>query len=208
MLNKLRGIYVVTDGVLRPDRSHADIAAAAVDGGATVVQLRAKDMATNDLIAVARIVRRITAQAGALLIINDRIDVALEVGADGAHIGQSDMSAREARAVMGANLLLGVSVATIEEASAVLPYASYFGVGPVYGTFTKLDAGAPVGTECLRDLRTAFGNVPIVAIGGINGGNLLDVRDIGVDSAAIVSAIVCAEDMTAATRDLVDLWAG
>lgn len=206
-LSKINGIYAITDGDLRPDRTHACIASCAVEGGATVVQLRAKDLATDEFIEMAVAVRRITAQAGALLIVNDRIDVAVAVGADGAHIGPSDISPSDARAVLGPDRILGVSVASVEEGATALPYASYFGVGAVFGTGTKADAGAPIGTHRLRLMQEAFPQIPIIAIGGINCSNLLSVRQTGVAGAAVISAIVSAENMTATTRVLVELWA-
>ena len=101
---------------------------------------------------------------------------------------------------------IGVSVASVAEATKASPYASYFGVGAVFGSKTKLDAGAPIGLDRLREIKAAFPHVPIVAIGGINRDNIAQVRDTGVEAAAVVSAVVGAEDMETATRELVAIW--
>ena len=170
------------------------------------VQLRAKDLETDGWTDTARLVRKITSEAGAAFIVNDRVDIGLASNADGVHIGPNDISPAEARALIGPNRILGVSVANLEEANAAEPYASYFGVGPVFVTSTKADAGTAIGIEPLRQIRATYPHIPVVAIGGINRGNLLSVRDTGVAAAAVVSAIVAADDMTLATRDLVQLW--
>lgn len=139
----------------------------------------------------------------ALLIVNDRVDVALASKADGVHLGPDDMPPRYAREVMGPHKIIGVSIATVGEAKAAAPYASYFGVGAIFGSKTKLDAGAPIGVERIREIKAAFPDIPIVAIGGINAENIALVAQAGADAAAVVSAVVAAPDMEAATRELI-----
>lgn len=208
LLDNIAGIYVVTDGNLRRDRSHVDIVACALDGGATVIQLRAKNVDDRDLLVIAKAIRKLTARAGATFIVNDHVEVALSSEADGAHIGASDVAAADARALLGAGRILGISVATLSEAREASAYATYFGVGTVFSTSTKADAGAPIGLTRLAEIRAAYPRIPIVAIGGIGRHNLGRVRETGVEAAAVVSAIVCADDMTSATRELMAQWNG
>ena len=143
----------------------------------------------------------------ALFIVNDRVDVALASDADGVHLGPDDMRPEDARRLLGPDKLVGVSTGTLEEARAAAPYASYFGVGAIFGSKTKLDAGAPIGVERIREIKAAFPHIPIVAIGGINAGNIAEVARAGADAAAVVSAVVAAPDMAEATRELVRLFA-
>ena len=139
-----------------------------------------------------------------MLIINDRVDIALATNADGVHLGPADMTPEDARRLLGPDKLVGVSVATVEEAKAAAPYASYFGVGAIFGSKTKLDAGEPIGVGRLREIKAAFPGIPIVAIGGINAENIAEVAAAGADAAAVVSAVVGAPNMEAATRELVE----
>ena len=202
----VRGIYVITDTCLVPGRSHIDVAGAALNGGASIIQLRDKSKDDDELIKIGYEIRRLTFAAGALFIINDRLEVALACDADGLHVGQEDRSASELRLMLPGKLL-GVSVATPEEAArAQRDGADYLGVGPVFETSTKIDAGLPVGIHRIELARSASGGLPIVAIGGINEGNIAEVARTGADSAAVISAIVCADDMTEATRRLVQIW--
>lgn len=204
---RIRGVYVITDAVLRPDRGHVEIARAAVAGGSMVVQLRDKDAPDSELIPIAREIRRVTESAGAVFIVNDRIEVALASGADGLHIGQEDMPAAEARR-RWPDGLLGVSVSSPEQAvRAEREGADHLGVGPIYATGTKSDAGSATGPGQIARIREACG-LPIVAIGGIGLSNIADVARGGAESAAVISAVVCAEDMVAATRALVEAWRG
>ncbi|BDI31871.1 hypothetical protein CCAX7_39220 [Capsulimonas corticalis] len=201
-LAKIRGVYVLTDPDLRPDRSPQEIVAAALAGGARVVQLRDKHRPTPELIALARELRRRAHAAGALLIVNDRVDVALASDADGVHLGPDDMSVADARRLLGPDKIVGVSVSSVAEAAPLAPDASYLGVGAIYGSTTKDDAGAPVGAPRICEIAAAFPRHPIVAIGGIGTTNIAEVARAGAHSAAVISAIVCAEDMEEATREL------
>jgi len=201
-LSLLRGVYVVTDANLNLGRSHQDVLRAAYSGDVTVVQYREKSLPFPALIRSARKLR-LDVPMNALLIVNDRVDVALASKADGVHLGPDDMPPRYAREVMGPHKIIGVSIATVGEAKAAAPYASYFGVGAIFGSKTKLDAGEPIGVGRIREIKAAFPDIPIVAIGGINAENIALVAQAGADAAAVVSAVVAAPDMEVATRELV-----
>lgn len=191
----MRGIYVVTDRDLYPSRSHLDVALAAVEAGACCVQLRDKSLCGRDLVEVAKSIRCAVIGSRVKFIVNDRMDVALAVGADGVHLGQDDIPVSSARAVMGGDTIIGVSVASVEEAvRGENDGASYVAVGPIFATATKSDAGAPVGLDMITAVKQAV-DVPVVAIGGINIGNIALVAQAGADAAAVVSAVVCAPDM-------------
>jgi hydroxymethylpyrimidine kinase/phosphomethylpyrimidine kinase/thiamine-phosphate diphosphorylase len=202
-LARLRGLYVVTDSRLRPDRDAPAIVEAAFAGGACAVQLREKGLATPELVTLARTLAARARVAGVLFLVNDRVDVALAAGADGAHVGPDDMPPADARQLLGTERLLGVSVGTVEEAHAAAPYASYFGVGAIFGSHTKSDAGAAVTPARIREIRAAAPGIPIVAIGGIGLESIREVATAGAEAAAVVSAVVAAPDMTAAVRELV-----
>ena len=205
-LAMISGIYVITDEQLVPGRTHAQIAKAALEGGAAVIQLRDKHASDEYLIEAGREIRRLTREAGALFIVNDRLEVALACDADGLHVGQSDRPASELRPLLKGKLL-GVSVLNSEQAAkARADGADHLGVGPIFATATKADADPPIGLDMIEKTKLGSGGLPIVAIGGINEGNLAEVRRAGADSAAVISAIVCAEDMAAATRRLADRW--
>ena len=199
------GLYVLTDP-LRPDRSAEQIVSAALAGGARIVQLRDKALPTPELVPLARRLRQQVQAAGGLFIVNDRVDIALASEADGVHLGPDDLSPADTRRLLGPDKLVGVSTGTVEEAEAAAPYASYFGVGAVFGTRTKSDAGDPIGTERLREIKAAFPHIPMVAIGGITAANIAEVSQAGADAAAVVSAVAGAADMEAATRNLIVLF--
>ena len=208
LLACLNGVYVVTDPGLRPDRTHEQIIRAAREGGARAIQLRDKATSLRSLVREAQRLRAMPSTAHrSVFLVNDRVDVALASGADGVHLGPDDISPKDARFIMGPDKIIGVSTGTLEEAEAAAPYASYFGVGAVFGSKTKLDAGAPVGLGRIREIKAAFPHIPIVAIGGIHADNIGDVARAGADAAAVVSAVVAAPDMAAATRALVRLFA-
>lgn len=202
----IEGLYVITDEQLRPPRTHVEIARAAVAGGASVVQLRDKHSTDEDLIRTCLQIRAFTRESGVLFVVNDRADVALECDADGLHVGQSDHPAAELRSLFEGRVL-GVSVANAEEAKrAADAGADYLGVGPVFPTDTKSDAGESVGLRQISAMREASGGLAIVAIGGINESNIADVARVRADAAAVISAVVCAEDMVAAVSRLTAIW--
>lgn len=195
-------LYAITDRGLLNGRSEVDAARLCYEGGADVVQLRAKNVDGGELLAIAKEIQQIAEKHCKFFIVNDRVDVAILAGADGLHIGQSDIPVSEARRLCGDDMIIGVSVSTVDEAlKAVQDGADYLGIGPVFGTKTKADAGDALGLDAIYDIRKAV-DVPIVGIGGINKGNLLDVIHAGADGVAVVSAIMAQKDIRAATHEL------
>jgi thiamine-phosphate pyrophosphorylase len=187
-------LYLVTDRGLSLGRSTADIVRAAVAGGVTCVQLREKSCPTREFMAEARAVRAILAGTGAPLIINDRVDVALAVGADGVHLGQADMPIADARRLTGPDMLIGVSAECVEDAvRAEAEGADYVGVSPVFSTPTKTDAAPALGLAGVAAIRAAV-SLPLVGIGGIGPANAEGVIRAGCDGVAVVSAIVSASN--------------
>lgn len=205
-LGLLQGVYVLTDPDLRPDRSAEQVAAAALAGGARIIQLRDKALPTPELVVLARQLRQQVQAGGGLFIVNDRVDVALASEADGVHLGPDDLSPEDTRRLLGPDKLVGVSTGTLEEARRAAPYASYFGVGAIFGTRTKHDAGDAIGIQRIHGIKAAFPHIPVVAIGGINAGNLSAVSRAGANATAVVSAVVGASNMEEATRELNDLF--
>ncbi len=197
-------VYLVTDPVLCAARGVAETVQRAVAGGATMVQLRDPDAPTEALVAAARAIRAQLSGAGIALIINDNVEVALAAGADGVHLGQDDMDAGNARARLGPDAILGLSVGNLAELAAsraALPHIDYLGTGPFRATGTKANAGAAIGEAGLRAVRRAVG-LPIVAIGGMAADNAAAAIRAGADGVAVVSAICGAEDPAAAAREI------
>jgi thiamine-phosphate pyrophosphorylase len=194
-------LYVITDSALPPGRPHVEIARAALAGGADAVQLRDKGAAQN-LCAAAAEIQPLARKFGAVFIVNDRVDVALVTGADGAHVGQEDLPARDARRILSRPAILGVSCGTPQEARrAARDGADYIGVGPVFATATKPDAGKAIGLEGLAAI-VAVAGIPVVAIGGIDHENVAAVIRAGAAGAAVIAAVVGAPHMAAAARAL------
>lgn len=194
-------LYVITDVKLSRGRSHLEVAQAAIEGGASIIQFREKEMTTRELVKTARRLKELTKEKGVPFIVNDRLDVALAVEADGVHVGQNDMPAPLARQLMGQKIV-GVSATTVEEAlKAQADGADYLGVGPIYPTGTKPDAVPPIGLERLRQIVEAV-EIPVVAIGGINQENAREVIAYGACGVAVISAVVSAPDIAAAARCL------
>ena len=193
-------LYVITDR--RWGKSHLEVARAAIEGGATAIQLRDKEATTRELIEAGLALRELTRERGVAFIVNDRVDVALAVKADGVHVGQDDMPAKLARRLMGPDKIIGVSASTVEEAlQAETDGADYISASPVFSTPTKPDAAPPTGLEGLRAIVEAV-RIPVVAIGGINEGNVEEVIRAGADGVAVISAVVGAPDIAAAARRL------
>lgn len=178
----------------------------ALEGGVTIVQLRAPTWKKRALAACARDLLEMLRPRGIPLIINDHADVAAAVGADGLHVGQDDLSSADARRIIGPDMILGLSAGNVDEVRGVDPaLVDYLGIGPVWATATKKDAGAAVGLEGLASL-SAASPLPVVAIGGIGASNAADVMRTGVDGIAVVSAICGqASPRTAAENLLVQL---
>jgi thiamine-phosphate pyrophosphorylase len=198
MQNDLKlGLYVITYSDPALDRGHIDVAAAALEGGADVLQLRDKELGGHDMLELAVRVLDMIGDEGSdcLLFVNDRVDVALAAGAHGVHLGQEDLPATPARRIVGSGMIVGISATNTKEAECAQEEgADYIGVGPVYPTPTKPDAVPPIGLEGLRRIREAVG-LPIVAIGGINEKNAKEVFEAGADGIAVISAVTAADDM-------------
>ena len=187
-------LYLVTDRGLARGRSTLEIVSAAVHGGATVVQLREKDCSTRDFIEQALTIKEFVKDRGVPLIINDRVDVAQAVKADGVHLGQTDMPLGMAKKILGDSMIIGISAESQQDAvEAEKGGADYLGVSPIYATPTKSDTALPLGLEGLREIRKAV-RLPLVGIGGLNRDNAAEVIRSGADGVAVVSAIVAADD--------------
>lgn len=196
-------LYLVTDRDLARGRPLLEVVAQAVEGGVNIVQIREKTLSTRAFIEEAREIQAYLKPKGIPLLINDRVDVALAIGADGVHLGQSDMPYPLARKLLGPKALIGLSVDTQEELlQAESSDVDYLGIGPVYPTTTKTDhKGFLWGTEGLRWARS-HSRHRLIAIGGINETNAFEVAKTGVDGIAVVSAIVSAQDPREVARCL------
>ena len=198
-------LYVITDESLSKGRSNVEIARMAYEGGADVVQLRMKGASKEDMLRDALKIKEIADDYNRFFIVNDSVEVALESGADGIHLGQSDMPLEEAIDILGHRAIIGISANTVEKAvEAEQGGASYVGVGAIFKTSTKPDATQGIGLDAIFRIRQAV-DIPIVAIGGINQGNIQEVIRAGADSAAVVSAVVSKDDVVKAAHDLRDL---
>ncbi len=193
-------LYFVTDRKQTADRPLADVVHAALDGGVRAVQLREKDLEGRELYALAEQLRTLTARYRAQLLVNDRLDVALAVEADGVHLGQHSFSVQDARRLLGAGKLIGVSTHSRQEITAAQG-ADFMLFGPVYYTPSKAAYGEPQGLDRLR-AAVAHSAVPVFAIGGIKTGRVADVLETGAHGIAMISAISAAPDPAQAAREL------
>jgi thiamine-phosphate pyrophosphorylase len=195
-------LYVVTDRQLTSGRSLRWVVEAALQGGARAFQLREKDLPPRELYPLALEMRQLTQTYGARLLINDRVDVALAVNADGVHLTTTSLPASIARRVLGPEPLIGVSTHTLAEAQAAAEEGADFLVfGPVFFTPSKAPYGQPVGLDALRAVRAAV-KLPMLAIGGVKKANIDQVVAAGADGIAVISAIIGADDPTAASQEL------
>lgn len=196
------GLYAITAAHADCGRSHADTARAALSGGARIVQFRDKGLRGETLLREASRVREVCRDAGAMFVVNDHAELAMELEADGLHLGQGDLQGLDAwRPTWGA--VLGISATTPDEARAALAAgADYLGVGPVYPTRSKDDAVAPLGLEGLRAICATAG-VPVAAIGGIDAGRVAEVVGMGAAAICVISAISRASDPLQAAAELV-----
>jgi thiamine-phosphate diphosphorylase len=193
-------LYAIVDP-LDTGRSPADLAAALLAGGARVLQVRLKAATSRELLDVARAIRALTSPAGALLLVNDRPDVARAAEADGVHLGQDDLPVAAARAVLAPGAIVGCSTHDVAQArAAAAAGADYLGIGPIFSTTTKANALAARGLELVREVRAAV-SLPLVAIGGVTPDTAPAVRAAGADAVAMIGALVRAPDVTAAVRD-------
>lgn len=204
MISKME-LYIVTDRKASRGRDHMSMVRAALDGGADVIQLRDKDLSGRDLYALAREMASLVHASRARFIVNDRLDIALAAGADGVHLGQYDLPVAAARSLSPPSFIIGVSVGSVEEAlAAERDGANYIALSPVFSTPTKDDAGPGHGLEVLREIKAAV-KLPVIAIGGVNAGNVTEVVGAGADGVAVISAVLGADDVEAAARSMREL---
>ncbi len=193
-------VCLITDRHTAGDRALLDIVRAALQGGTTMVQFREKQANTRDMVELGRALRDLTQPAGVPLIVNDRLDVALAIDADGVHVGQHDMPAALARQLIGPRRILGVSAENVIEAQqAEQDGADYLGVGAVFATPSKADANAPIGIEGLAAVVRAS-RLPVLAIGGVTPDNTEQILRAGASGVAVIAAIIGAPDPQAAAR--------
>jgi thiamine-phosphate pyrophosphorylase len=187
---ELPKIYPITD-VRLSEISHAGQVKKLIDGGAEFIQLREKYLAPKDFYFEAERAFKIARDAKVKIIINDRVDFALALQADGVHLGQDDLPPEKAREILGENSIIGFSTHNLNQAIEAIKFpVDYIAIGPVFATATKENADAVVGLEGVKKVREAIGNFPLVAIGGINYKNFQPVLESGADSVAIISEIV------------------
>jgi len=199
-------LYLVTDRDIVVGGDLYQAVQAALRGGVTLVQLREKNLSGREFYQAALALKELTIAYGVPLVINDRLDIALAIDADGVHVGQEDLPLPTVRKLLGPDKLLGYSASDISEAGyGVANGADYLGVGPVYATATKVAQIAPLGIAGLKAIKKAV-SVPVVGIGGVNADNVGQVKQAGVDGIAVVSGILGASDPQSAARDLLQVW--
>ncbi|WP_037286299.1 thiamine phosphate synthase [Saccharibacillus sacchari] len=196
-------LYAITGENFHPGRELAEVMEQAILGGADIIQFRDKHSGKEELLRKAKVLRELTRRYGIPFIVNDHVELALEVDADGIHLGQGDLKLSEARRIVGSKII-GISTHAIEEALAAQEEgADYIGAGPVYATQTKLDVVAPVGLDYIREVSRRI-SIPFVAIGGIKLGNADEVIDAGATRLCAISEIVGSEDPAGACRAFID----
>ena len=201
-------LYTIADTLGRPELSFVQIAEQLCAGGAKILQLRAKDLPSRELLAIAHKVKEVCHRSGCLLIVNDRADVTLAVDADGVHVGQEDLPLAAARKVLGPQKIIGVSTHDPQQAqTAERDGADYIGFGPMYGTTTKATGYTARGLEQLREIRVLV-RIPIVAIGGITSERARTTLTAGADAVAMISDLVLATDVSAKVRETLTQIAG
>ncbi len=202
--SKMLSLYLVTDRRLMTAKTLEEAVERAVDGGCTAVQLREKELSSREFFYTAVSIKKLLEKRGVPLIINDRVDIALAADADGVHIGQSDLPLVQARRLLGKEKIIGVTAPTLPLAiEAESGGADYIGVGAVFGTATKVDAVENT-IENLREI-TRRVKIPVVAIGGINSTNISLLAGSGISGAAVVSGIIAKNDITAASKELLNI---
>lgn len=194
-------LYVITDDKLSLGKSHVEIAALAYEGGADIVQLRAKDADGRQMLEWAKEIRKIADKNGKLFIVNDRLDIAILSNADGAHLGQSDVPVAEARRLVSHDFIIGASVRSVEDAEKALMDGADYVALTIFDTKSKADALPGHGLELLREIHHAV-DVPVIGIGGITKENAASVIKAGADGIAVISAVVSQTDVRKAAKDL------
>lgn len=204
-IRKSMRLYVVTDRTwLKENESLAQVCKKILENGATFLQIREKDLDEKSFEQEAMELKTICNAYHVPFVINDSVEIAMKVDADGVHVGQSDIKGRDIRSMIGEEKILGMSAGTVEEAvEAERAGADYIGVGAVFGTSTKKNA-RNLSVEKLKEIRDAV-SIPVVAIGGIGASNIMELKNSGVDGVAVVSAIFAAEDPGEATKNLLKL---
>jgi len=201
-LGRVSGLCVIVDTAALRGRGEVEVAAGAIKGGAGAIQLRDKHYARAKLLDVARSLKELCAERGALLIVNDHLDIALAVEADGLHLGQEDLPVREARRLLPIDTLIGCSAVSVAQAvQAEAEGADYIGIGAIYPTPSK-EESRPVGLATLKRVRARV-SLPLIAIGGINHGNVKEVMQAGAAGVAVINAVLGADNVERATRRLI-----
>ena len=199
-MKKIGRFHVITEANLQDRFSHIELTAMALAGGADTIQFRSKSDATREMIDTASKMKILCKEAGVPLIINDRVDIALAVDADGVHLGQDDFPIPLARKLLGPDAIIGGSADDMEEAQKCLADgADYIGSGPVYGTNSKSDAGPATGVENIRKIAGQIA-LPVIAIGGVTDSNVNELLDAGAYGIAVISAVCFDDDPEAAAR--------
>lgn len=201
-IRKAMLLYAVTDqSWLKENETLLDVVKEVLKNGATFLQIREKDLNEADFETEAKKLQDICREYDVPYVVNDNVEIAIKIGADGVHVGQSDIKGRDIRALIGSDKILGISAGTVEEAiAAEQADADYIGVGAVFATSTKKNA-RNMSIDRLKEIVQAV-NIPVVAIGGINASNMLELAGSKVDGVAVVSAIFAAEHPGEATKDL------
>jgi thiamine-phosphate pyrophosphorylase len=201
-MKQIGQLHVLTDIVLQTRFSHTQLTQLAIKGGADTIQFRQKSGSTREMIKLASEMKTLCADNEVAFIVNDRVDIAIAAEADGVHLGQDDFPIPLARRLLGEDVIIGGSAATMEEAQACFSEgADYVGFGPVYPTTSKEDAGPVSGGELLKKVVQSI-SLPIIAIGGVSVENVHEVMKAGAHGIAVISAVCCQEDPEQATRAL------
>ncbi len=202
-LNRLKGLYPIIDTTYAAPEEAARIAKKIIEGGAGILQLRAKGAGGGDFLRSARAVGAVARAKGALFIVNDRVDIAMMAGADGVHLGQKDIPVEDARRLLGRGAVIGVSTHSMAEAlEADVSEADYISFGPVFATGTKKDAEPVTGSDALREVTDKV-KKPVVAIGGITEQTLPEVLKSGAAAAAMISEILGSRDIRKRVASLI-----
>ena len=203
-MKKIGRLHVITDTTIQSRFTHAELAEMAIEGGADTIQFRQKDGSTRELVESAKTVQAVCAAHGVSLIVNDRADIALAVGAGGAHFGQNDLPIAIGRRILSPDMIIGASARTEEKIlEAISAGADYIGFGPIYQTSSKPDAEMPKGLDALRRM-SEIAQCPVIAIGGIMAETAYQVIRAGAHGIAVISAVCGQADPAAATRHLCD----
>ncbi len=206
MKKRVGRFHVITDEVVQHRFSHARLAKLAIAGGADLIQMREKRRSKHELVAAALEVREVCRAAGVPLIVNNRADIALAVGADGVHLGRSDLPIAAARRMLGPDAIIGATASTLEEArQAERDGADYVGFGHIYPTRSKTKPGTAIGTAALAEVCREL-NIPVIAVGGIEEANLKPVLDSGAWGVAVIASVCGSRDPQRAAESLAEIF--